>query len=167
MLLYLAYSSTFRQSRRQDESLRSRFATTDPHSSSGHSDFALPEANATTSIDRQIEFLDPNKAGWNSEVVTTSIDQQLAKIAESHPDVTRRLRAIWTLHVIDRLTPDRLERLVTDGNEYVRCWAIQLELEDRAASTAMVDQLTTMADNDSSPIVRLYLAAAMQRMPLE
>ena len=97
----------------------------------------------------------------------TLVDQQLAKIAESHPDVTRRLRAIWTLHVIDRLTPDRLERLVTDGNEYVRCWAIQLELEDRAASTAMVDQLTTMADNDSSPIVRLYLAAAMQRMPLQ
>ena len=50
--------------------------------------------------------------------------------------------------------------------EYLRAWAIQLALEDQKASEAVVGKLTSMAKDDESQVVRLYLASALQRLPM-
>src|SRR5205823_7051796 len=49
---------------------------------------------------------------------------------------------------------------------YLRAWSIQLALEERQASPALLKQLGDLAHTDSSPIVRLYLASGAQRLPV-
>jgi putative heme-binding domain-containing protein len=90
--------------------------------------------------------------------------QQLrALFTSSSPDT--RLRAMWALHVIGGWTADALLRLLGDADPHVRAWAIQLLAEDKAPSQAALARFAQMAREDSSPVVRLYLASALQRMP--
>jgi putative membrane-bound dehydrogenase-like protein len=79
--------------------------------------------------------------------------------------VPRKLRALWTLHVTGNLTSEQLRELMKEPNEFVRAWAIQLELEDRQAPPETVKVLAELAKTDISPVVRLYVAAAAQRLP--
>ncbi len=50
---------------------------------------------------------------------------------------------------------------------YVTGWAIQLELEDGAVSPAFLQLMLELANDDATPVVRLYLASALQRLPLD
>ncbi len=77
-----------------------------------------------------------------------------------------QLRALWALHITQNLSADRLLPLLDHAEPYVRGWAIQLLGEDRNYSPVALAKLAAMAEKDSSPVVRLYLAAALQRMPL-
>ena len=83
-------------------------------------------------------------------------------------DETRRLRALWVLHVTNNLSPDLIGYILTDESPYVRAWIIQLALEQAEAkpSKEAINKATELAKNDPSPIVRLYLASATQRLPL-
>jgi putative membrane-bound dehydrogenase-like protein len=79
-----------------------------------------------------------------------------------------RLRSLWTAHVTGILKPEELEQLLSDDDEYVRAWAIQFLCEDKKAlSEDILKKMATRAQKDKSPVVRLYLAAAMQRMAPE
>src|SRR6185436_19146434 len=61
------------------------------------------------------------------------VHARLKQMLQTNPDVTRKLRAIWALHVTGGLTdPDALE-LLSHENEYVRAWAVQLIAEDGSA----------------------------------
>jgi putative membrane-bound dehydrogenase-like protein len=75
-----------------------------------------------------------------------------------------RLRAMWGLHVTGGFTEPNLVSALDDRDEHVRAWAIQLLTEDRSGSPAAVGKFTDMARSDTSAIVRLYLASALQRM---
>ena len=57
-------------------------------------------------------------------------------------------------------------KLFKDRNEHVRAWAIQLLMNDFRMAKGAVASLTEMAENDKSPLVRLYLASAAQRVPV-
>ena len=50
---------------------------------------------------------------------------------------------------------------------YVRAWAIQLLCEDSAPAAPALEKFATLAKSDRSPVVRLYLASALQRLPHE
>jgi putative heme-binding domain-containing protein len=101
------------------------------------------------------------------EVLATGTVTALEKIAFDHPDETRRLRGLWVLHVIGGLNPERIAKAFDDRSPYVRGWAIQLALEDGKASAELRKKLEDMARKDPSPVVRLYLASAAGRLPLE
>jgi putative membrane-bound dehydrogenase-like protein len=92
----------------------------------------------------------------------------LEQIAFTNDDVTRRLRGLWALHVIVQLNEARLLRALNDTAEEVRSWAVQLACEKRGTSLpkALLSHFETIASRDPSPLVRLYLASALQRMPL-
>jgi putative membrane-bound dehydrogenase-like protein len=92
---------------------------------------------------------------------------QLQKILDSHPDVTRKLRALWTLHSIRGLSDSKRISLLGHPEEVVRGWTIQLGLEDRHPDARFLKKLSEMATNESSPWVRRYLASALQRLPLQ
>ena len=79
----------------------------------------------------------------------------------------RPLQALWTLHAIGALTEERLLALTKHEDESVRAWAIRLALEPRRASTPLAERLTAMAREEASSFVRLHLAAALQRLPLD
>ena len=81
--------------------------------------------------------------------------------------VSLRLRALWTLHLTGSLTQDELTAALNDDEPYIRAWAVQLLCEDFAAPEAALKKLVRMAVSEKSPVVRLYLAAALQRIPTE
>jgi hypothetical protein len=89
---------------------------------------------------------------------------KLQEMALTHTDPTRRLRAMWALHVAGGIDEPLSLRLLEDENEYVRSWAIQCALDDRQCGESLHAKLVTLAAEDSSPVVRLYLASACQRM---
>ena len=75
---------------------------------------------------------------------------------------------MWTGHACGLLEPHNIEfflGLREHKSEYIRGWAIQLDLEDGEATN--LDRLVELAYKDDSQLVRLYLASALQRLPLE
>ena len=91
----------------------------------------------------------------------------LTKTLKSSRSVPLRLRALWSLRVTGNLDEKKLEELLQDSSEHLRAWAIQLLCENRKPSEAARAEFARMADEDKSPLVRLYLASAMQRLLLE
>jgi putative membrane-bound dehydrogenase-like protein len=96
-----------------------------------------------------------------------SVHNRLGEMAfDSSAQETRRLRALWALHVIGGLAEPGVTKGLLDAGPYIRAWTIQLALENTQPSTTLLESLTRLAKNDLSPIVRLYLGSALQRLPL-
>jgi putative membrane-bound dehydrogenase-like protein len=96
-----------------------------------------------------------------------AVHAALAKFAFDHHDEARRLRGLWALHVTGGLTEERLAKALANERPAVRGWAIQLAMEDAKPSAASLKKFAEMARTDPSPVVRLYLASALQRLSLE
>lgn len=95
------------------------------------------------------------------------VHKALKAILNDNPDVTRKLRALWALHVTKGLTDDDLIKLLSHESEYLRSWSIQLLAEDGSVPEAVVKRFAEMAAADPSALVRLYIASALQRMKPE
>ncbi|MFT5634348.1 MAG: hypothetical protein ACI9SQ_002082 [Rubritalea sp.] len=72
---------------------------------------------------------------------------------------------MWTLHVTNSFKDDTLEAALNDTDEYIRGWAIQLLTEDRKLTSELAENFAVIAKKESSPVVRLKLAASIQRLP--
>jgi len=81
--------------------------------------------------------------------------------------VTRKLRALWALHVTEGLSERDLVELLGHESEYLRSWAVYLLVEGKNPSDAALREFARMARLDQSSLVRLYLASALQRVPAE
>jgi hypothetical protein len=90
----------------------------------------------------------------------------LLSLLKENADVTRRLRALWCLHVTGGTSPELLRGLLGDPEEWVRAWAVQLLAEDRHPLAEALGQFERMAASDPSPLVRLFLSSAMTRVPV-
>ncbi len=90
--------------------------------------------------------------------------QALWKILNENPDDTRKLRALWALHVTNGITPEQFVELMQHKSEYVRSWAIQLLAESKKIDPKMLQQLEALSKSESSALVRLYIASALQRI---
>ena len=95
------------------------------------------------------------------------VHEALKKILDENPDETRKLRALWALHVTKGITESELIALLHHESEYLRSWAIQLLAEESHPSVNALQQFAAMAKSDTSALVRLYLASALQRTPPE
>jgi putative membrane-bound dehydrogenase-like protein len=97
------------------------------------------------------------------------IRARLTEMALQHADETRRVRGLWALHVTGGIDEALALRAMDNDMPHVRAWAIQLLLEDptQKPSNAVLDKLAQLAASDASPVVRLYVASAVQRLPLE
>lgn len=92
------------------------------------------------------------------------VHQALKKMLDQNPDITRKLRALWALHVTEGLKEKDLLNLLKHEDEYIRSWAIQLLAEEREVPTEALTFFAEMAHKDESALVRLYLASALQRI---
>ncbi|HET6410252.1 MAG TPA: hypothetical protein VFG14_20345, partial [Chthoniobacteraceae bacterium] len=52
------------------------------------------------------------------------------------------------------------------ANEYERAWAVQFAAEKKNVSEPVRHEFARLAKEDASPVVRLYLASAAQRVPV-
>ncbi|MEO6685966.1 MAG: PVC-type heme-binding CxxCH protein, partial [Dyadobacter sp.] len=92
------------------------------------------------------------------------VHKALKEMLAQNPDPTRKLRALWTLHVTKGLTEKDLTDLLANDNEYVRSWSIQLLTESKNVSPETLKRFAALAQNDNSSLVRLYLTSAMLRL---
>ena len=95
------------------------------------------------------------------------VHEGLLRILNENPETPRKLRALWALHATGGLTPETIDAQLRHPDEYLRAWAIQLEMEGRQPRAAAKARFADLAATDPSPVVRLYLASACQRLPLE
>ncbi|HZT82607.1 MAG TPA: PVC-type heme-binding CxxCH protein, partial [Gemmataceae bacterium] len=91
----------------------------------------------------------------------------LLRMLRDDADVTRQLRALWALHATGGIDEKLTLELLNSKQEWLRGWAVQLELEDGKASAAVRKRLAEMAAQDPSATVRLFLASGLQRLPAE
>ncbi|WP_182864864.1 PVC-type heme-binding CxxCH protein [Stieleria mannarensis] len=104
--------------------------------------------------------------------------KEMFRTADTSP---RRLRTLWAAHVTGVITSQELTDLLDHDDHYVRAWAIQLlsetttvdaffladvESSESSLAPTVRNKFAAMAKHDDSPIVRLYLASALQRLPL-
>lgn len=111
-----------------------------------------------------------------------------ALVDEAKNDPVQQLRALWSLYVIGAADEALLRSLLHHPNEHLRVWALRLltdtwpldtlmstrptrfgEQKDHAPSPAPEDllpELTRLAKDDPSGLVRLTLASILQRLPV-
>jgi putative membrane-bound dehydrogenase-like protein len=93
--------------------------------------------------------------------------KSLAEILNSDPNESHRLRALWALHCIGGFSPETLAAQLKSDRPYVAAWATQLLCETSNPPADAAKEFARLAKESPSPVVRLYLASACQRMPLE
>ncbi len=113
------------------------------------------------------------------ELDDSLVHDKLSDLLQSAQATPERLRALWALYVTGGLDRDRLLSLLGSEDEYVRAWSIQLLCNDSPVNafqdasvvktsplnTVVLGHFASMAKHDRSPVVRLYLAAAVGRLP--
>jgi putative membrane-bound dehydrogenase-like protein len=100
--------------------------------------------------------------GLGAEGVTA-----LEKMLFENTDETRQLRALWTLHCCGKLNEAALMKAVAAKSEHVRGWAITLACENGAPGPAVLAAMESLAKGDSTSLVRLRIAGALQRIPVD
>ena len=88
----------------------------------------------------------------------------LKQIMADNPDITKKLRALWTLHVTQGISENELRNLLGHSDEYIRSWAIQLITEDKEVSHETLQKFKALATSDTSALVRLYLTSGIIRL---
>lgn len=112
---------------------------------------------------------------------------RLRAMSRNADDPIHRLRAVATLYAADHLTSPQIGEYLNDSDEHLRTWAVRL-LGDRwplddvfgpvaqpesrrrevaRASAKWLPTLVSTAESDDSALVRLALASALQRLPVE
>ena len=120
-----------------------------------------------------------NVPGWDRQALRkyfppgvfdylTSKNAKGQRMDEDYTTVTAQLRLLWTLHATGLWTSeDALQLLRRPDNttsEFTRAWTIQLLCEDKKPGAAALAEFARFAQDDPSPVVRLYLASACQRL---
>ena len=88
-------------------------------------------------------------------------------IADAKLTVPQRLRALWALHVTGGFDEAAAKPLLAGKEPWLCAWAIQLLCEKSAPSDETIKDLARIARLGESQVVRLYLASALQRLPVE
>src|SRR5262249_49444137 len=84
----------------------------------------------------------------------------------AHDDSRIRLRGLWALHATAGLQSQIMAQALGDSDAHVRAWTIQLLCEQSPVEETWLERFAALARTDPSPMVRLYLAAALERLPV-
>ncbi len=87
----------------------------------------------------------------------------LVKTLESDPHDLRRLAALWTLATCGQLDSTILKSRLKDASEHVRLHATHLLVDPSRENSDVTAELAKMASQETSDLVLLHLAGAMQK----
>ncbi|MBK8503838.1 MAG: PmoA family protein [Saprospiraceae bacterium] len=134
-------------------------------------------SDLSTFDDLALADLQTNKSSWHSRRARLILQERanhksisseaislLNRLLNSTDQTDHRLNALWTLHSCQMIDSETLLKLLNDQNEYIRAWSIQLLCEDFNPGNEALIKFEHLAAHDPSPVVRLYLAAALQRI---
>ena len=93
----------------------------------------------------------------------TAVHAALRRIFEENSEVTRKLRALWALHVTGGADPVWLSERLTHPDEHIRHWAVRFLMEQEDG-LKQAKPLARLAAEERSWLVRLALSSALQRL---
>lgn len=130
--------------------------------------------------DKQLVDLQTNPSDWHARRARVILQNRATKgsldknvVADlnntfkTNANADFRLRALWTLHITNSISATELLNALNDTDAHIRAWSVQLLCEDKNPSKQALEAFVKMAKTDPSPVVRLYLASAMQRIDTE
>ena len=82
----------------------------------------------------------------------------------SETSAPKRLRMLWSLYVTGGLDEPALRDLLNDRDENVRAWSVRLLGDSAEPGPEALATMAAMSARDGSPLVRLALASALQRI---
>ncbi len=101
-------------------------------------------------------------------------EHALMELLTKGQNVHQRLRALWALCVMGLGSNELIEDMLRDADENVRAWGLRLQFDParrpfRSALTRVPRPvlLQELARRESSPVVRLAIASALQRLEPE
>ena len=97
----------------------------------------------------------------------TSAHAALMNVYLTRKPVHEKLRAMWGLYVTEGTTERWLEEQLNNPLENIRAWAIRLLTQEAKVSPRTQMLLERMAWREPSALVRLYLASAVQELPVD
>ncbi len=137
-------------------------------------------SDLTKMSDKQLVALQTSPSDWHARrarvilqarATKNALDKEavgdLRTIFQTNSNTDYRLRAMWGMFVTNNLPATELLKSLSDTDEYIRAWAIQLLCEDKSPSDEAKAMFAKMSKDDTSPIVRLYLTSAVQRIDEE
>lgn len=80
---------------------------------------------------------------------------------------SHRQNALWALHVTGGVPENLWKQVLNSDHPYDVAWVIQFLCQEENPPAEAVTEFRRLAKDSKSPVVRLYLASACQRMPLE
>lgn len=152
--------------------------------------YGNPESNGKTDLghatDEQLVQLQTNANDWFSRQArlvlqeraatgslnTTACRTALLQLFRENSDPVIRVRAFWSLYLSGCVDEAWLISQLQHPDEHVRVWAVRFlsdahGVDDLAGWTPVLKEFYSMASEDSSGLVLLYLASAMQKIPVE
>ncbi len=138
-----------------------------------HGEPQLPKVDLSKLSDAELVGLQKHPNEWQVRTARRVLQERgpgtneharLKEMTLSEPSAVHRLRALWTLHATGGLHRDGPEYLLADPSEHVRAWAVRL-LSEQADPPR--ERFVSLAKNDPSPVVRLEIASALQRLSIE
>jgi putative heme-binding domain-containing protein len=137
-----------------------------------------PHLSALT--DGQLIAMAAEPNAWTSRTVRRVLHERAAagKLEAGTPDALRAfapqwisagptLGHLWQLWAVGGLDEPTLTKLLGHAEPYVRGWAVRLAVDAGVRpSDAVLATFARMAKADASPVVRLHLASALQRLPV-
>jgi len=97
----------------------------------------------------------------------TAVRRVLRDRLRPDAEPSHQLRALWALHATGGLDEKGGQELLAYPNEHVRAWAIRLLCDAALPSGVILARFAELAKTDPSPKVRLSLASALQRLPVD
>ncbi|WP_232056224.1 c-type cytochrome [Tuwongella immobilis] len=94
-----------------------------------------------------------------------ALDELSKFLTQGNP--IQRLRALWTMHAIQGDSSAIAKLLLNNSDESVRVWAIRFITEPQKIAAQTDQLLHALAKSEQSGFVRLNLAAALQRLPVD
>jgi hypothetical protein len=102
-------------------------------------------------------------AGQDLSLAKKKLDDILSK----NPEVSLKLRALWCLYAMGSMDKERLATLLLSKEEHIRVWGIQFLVDHGSPQFEISELLASLAKKEKSGLVRLYLASALRRLPVE
>ncbi|MCA9247187.1 MAG: hypothetical protein KDA42_08740, partial [Planctomycetales bacterium] len=96
----------------------------------------------------------------------SDVHTSLRKLFEESTNPLHQLRALWSLGVTGGTDADWLISQLQHSDEYVRVWAVRLLGNEFAITPQTTAAFELVAANETSGLVLLHLASALQRLPL-
>ncbi|MCC6234507.1 MAG: hypothetical protein IT580_17825 [Verrucomicrobiales bacterium] len=139
--------------------------------------FRPAKVNLTTKTDADLVGLLGHKNAWFARTARRLLQERatsrtldpaalaaLAQRRKTSDQPAAQLEALWAAHAVAALPDGALLEALRDPAEYVRAWAIRFAAETREPSAPLRHRLLELATQDPSPVVRLHLASAAQRL---